>query len=237
MRMPISKQRNKHIQRGAGRSCEAGAQTVPRAGCGLSRRKSSEETATVPHSPWPGRWWPICSPWNAGNRISCLPKNSQVRRQRKNLPVRNEKTSGLFDAQAARSRSWRLGDGGNSEALLNCFGTGREHKLNLLCGLFGVLDSKWMSGSAGCRDHQPRGNCCVSANPDHIELRALRARPEICAFLLTETYMDVAAARSVSRFIRRRRRRFTLFRAIKRCRSGELSARDRKEGTPGGASA
>jgi len=31
---------------------------------------------------------------------------------------------------------------------LNCFGTGREHKLNLLCGLLGVLDSKWMSGSA-----------------------------------------------------------------------------------------
>ena len=32
---------------------------------------------------------------------------------------------------------------------MNCFGTGREHKLNLLCGLFGVLDSKWMSGPAG----------------------------------------------------------------------------------------
>jgi hypothetical protein len=31
---------------------------------------------------------------------------------------------------------------------VNCFGTGREHKLNLLCGLFGVLDSKWMSGPA-----------------------------------------------------------------------------------------
>jgi hypothetical protein len=30
----------------------------------------------------------------------------------------------------------------------NCFGTGREHKLNLLCGLFAVLDSKWMCGSA-----------------------------------------------------------------------------------------
>jgi len=31
---------------------------------------------------------------------------------------------------------------------MNCFGTGGGHKLNLLCGLFGVLDSKWMSGSA-----------------------------------------------------------------------------------------
>jgi hypothetical protein len=26
----------------------------------------------------------------------------------------------------------------------NCFGAGREHKLNLLYGLFGVSDSKWM---------------------------------------------------------------------------------------------
>jgi hypothetical protein len=31
---------------------------------------------------------------------------------------------------------------------MNCFGTGSGHKLNLLCGLFGVLDGKWMSGSA-----------------------------------------------------------------------------------------
>ncbi len=39
-----------------------------------------------------------------------------------------------------------------------CFGTGREHKLNLLCGLFGVSDSKWMSGSAESRNQKPRGN-------------------------------------------------------------------------------
>jgi hypothetical protein len=39
----------------------------------------------------------------------------------------------------------------------NCFGTGREHKLNLLCGFFGISDSKWMSGSARSRSHQPRG--------------------------------------------------------------------------------
>jgi hypothetical protein len=38
-----------------------------------------------------------------------------------------------------------------------CFGAGREHKLNLLCGLFGVLDRKWMSGSAESRNHKPRG--------------------------------------------------------------------------------
>ena len=43
----------------------------------------------------------------------------------------------------------RLSDGGFLRRLsTNCFGTGREHKLNLLCGLLGALDSKWMSGSA-----------------------------------------------------------------------------------------
>src|SRR6266705_353981 len=35
-----------------------------------------------------------------------------------------------------------------TDDLHGCFGAGREHKLNLLCGLFGVLDSKWMCGSA-----------------------------------------------------------------------------------------
>jgi hypothetical protein len=40
----------------------------------------------------------------------------------------------------------RLGEGVPApEALSNCFGTGREHKLNLLCRPFGALDSKWMS--------------------------------------------------------------------------------------------
>jgi hypothetical protein len=50
-----------------------------------------------------------------------------------------------------------LSDGATPEAPSVCFGTGREHKLNLLCGLFGVSDSKWMSGSAESRNHQPRG--------------------------------------------------------------------------------
>jgi hypothetical protein len=45
---------------------------------------------------------------------------------------------------------WRLSEGNRTPRLSsNCFGTGREHKLNLLCGLFAVLDSKWMSGPAG----------------------------------------------------------------------------------------
>ena len=55
----------------------------------------------------------------------------------------------------------RLSEGDQTQRLSpNCFGTGSEHKLNLLCGLFGALDSKWMSGSAS-RNHQPRGTVAL----------------------------------------------------------------------------
>ena len=50
----------------------------------------------------------------------------------------------------------------------DCFGTGKEHKLNLLCGLFGVSDCKWMSGPAGSRDHQPRGTGAQTEIPPKI---------------------------------------------------------------------
>ena len=43
----------------------------------------------------------------------------------------------------------RLGEGSELRRLTtNCFGTGREHKLNHLQWLFGALGRKWMSGSA-----------------------------------------------------------------------------------------
>lgn len=42
---------------------------------------------------------------------------------------------GPADADGAKEyKLWRLTS--------YCFGTGREHQLNLLCGLFGVLDCK-----------------------------------------------------------------------------------------------
>src|ERR1017187_6222633 len=72
----------------------------------------------------------------------------------------------------------------------DCFGTGREHKLDLLCGLFGVLDCKWMSGPAGSRDHQPRGTCAQTEIPAKSIARSHERAKECCAFLLTKTYMD-----------------------------------------------
>jgi hypothetical protein len=50
----------------------------------------------------------------------------------------------------------------------NCFGTGSEHKLNLLCGFFGALDSKWMSGSA--RQEPPaERHSCATRHPDQTD--------------------------------------------------------------------
>jgi len=69
MRTPLSKQRNKHIQR----ALVEAAKLAPRQCHELAviyEKESNEETATGLHSPWPGRWSPICSRWNAGNRIS-----------------------------------------------------------------------------------------------------------------------------------------------------------------------
>ena len=103
MRTPISKQRNKHIQQVLVEAAKLAPQAVPRTGSDLRERRCREAIATAPHWPWPGRWWPICLRSNAENRTSCLPKSSEARRQPKNLP-RNEKTSGLFRAQTARSR-------------------------------------------------------------------------------------------------------------------------------------
>src|SRR5246127_2118321 len=80
------------------------------------------------------------------------------------------------------------------EALLYCFGTGREHQLNLLCGLCGVLDCKWMSGSARCRNHQPRGTVArrlILIKP----VRALPSAPRDLVFSLdnSTTWMSGSA--------------------------------------------
>ena len=51
-----------------------------------------------------------------------------------------------------------LSDGGNSGSHRFVSGLAENtNKLNLLCGLFGVSDRKWMSGSAESRNHKPRG--------------------------------------------------------------------------------
>jgi hypothetical protein len=69
----------------------------------------------------------------------------------------------------------RLGEGAKLRRLTtNCFGTGRDHKLNHLGRLFGARDSKWMSGPASDagttrREALVRRN---ETNPDHRNARS-----------------------------------------------------------------
>src|SRR5712691_4329562 len=81
---------------------------------------------------WPGRWSPICWPWIAEKRTSFLQKGEARRRLKP--PAAVEKR--LQDYTARRlpgPAGGRLSEGDQTpEAPSNCFGTGREHKLNLL---------------------------------------------------------------------------------------------------------
>ena len=77
------------------------------------------------------------------------------------------------------------------EAPVDCFGAGREHKLNLLCGLFGVLQQMdvWF---CLMQESSAERHCCVR----QILIRPIARPPvraqEFCAFPLTLTYIDVA---------------------------------------------
>ncbi len=90
MRMPISKQRNKHIQRVLIEAAKLGQH-----GCVTNSRKSvpknwREETAIGPRWQLPGRWSAICSQWIAGIRTSCLPRSSAERQRLKNFSEEGE---------------------------------------------------------------------------------------------------------------------------------------------------
>jgi hypothetical protein len=108
----------------------------------------------------------------------------------KNLPG-NTKHQDHSVRRLPGSADDRLGDGGNSRGSHRfVFGTRREHKLNLLCGLFGVSDSKWMSGSAESGNQKPRGNVVQRQILIKPIARSPKRAGKSCAFLLTMTYMD-----------------------------------------------
>jgi len=78
----------------------------------------------------------------------------------------------------------RLSEGDQTpEAPSNCFGTGREHKLNLLRRPYRARDSKWMSGSAKAGTTAER-HTLRAAGPEYVGFCALlrRARQENCFF-------------------------------------------------------
>ena len=89
MRMPLSKQRNKHIQR----VLVEAAKLAPRECHELAvvREQSwREEIPTGPRWPWPGKWSAIYWRWSAASGTSCLPSSSLAPQQPKNLPKKGK---------------------------------------------------------------------------------------------------------------------------------------------------
>lgn len=85
----------------------------------------------------------------------------------------------------------RLSEGVKLQRLSpNCFGTGSEHKLNLLCGLLGVLDSKWMSGSARAGTISREANTAYGNVLIRSRSAPSGARPEMLCFSLDRDWVE-----------------------------------------------
>jgi transposase len=73
MRTPLSKQRNKHIQRTL---VEAGAKAEQRTGCDLRAGKAKRKWQSGDTRRSPERWLPICLPWIGNRETLSLLKNA-----------------------------------------------------------------------------------------------------------------------------------------------------------------
>jgi transposase len=76
MRMPISKQRNKHIQQVLVEAAKTGTAIQSPELALLRERERQRGNGIGPRSQWPGRWWRYMLAVERRNRISCLPKSS-----------------------------------------------------------------------------------------------------------------------------------------------------------------
>jgi hypothetical protein len=143
-----------------------------------SSQKPRRKTTGL-RSPWPGRWSPICSPWNAGRWISCLPKNSQAQPQHeKRFQLRKEQKH--QDSSMRRlpgPADCRLGNGGNSKGSLGLFRdwqrTQTQSSVRALRSLRQQMDVRFCES----RSHQPRGKYCEWESSDHNASRALLSAP------------------------------------------------------------
>jgi hypothetical protein len=85
----------------------------------------------------------------------------------------------------------RLGDGGDSRASLRIVSGLAENPNSIFCdGSFAARGSKWMSGSAECRNYQPRGKRAQRQPLIGLTTRSPERERKTRAFLLTMTYMD-----------------------------------------------
>jgi hypothetical protein len=81
--------------------------------------------------------------------------------------------------------SWPLCDGVKTpEAPVELFRGWQRTQTNLLCGLFGVLDSKWIVWFRLMQESSAERHCCVEADPDQTNCAPSGERPGILCFSL-----------------------------------------------------
>ena len=124
----------------AGGGSQAGAALSATSWHCFTNESGSEATAIGPPWQWPGKW--SCYMLAVERRRRRLRACRRVQADRgsvKHFPNKEKQKQGSIDAQAARSRRSPPGRRRRLPRLSsNCFGTGREHKLNLLRQLFGA---------------------------------------------------------------------------------------------------
>jgi predicted phage gp36 major capsid-like protein len=85
----------------------------------------------------------------------------------------------------------RPGDGGDSRGSLRIVSGLAENPNSIFCdGSHGARGSKWMSGSAECRNQPPRGERAQRPLLIGPATRSPERARKTRAFLLTKTYMD-----------------------------------------------
>jgi len=99
--------------------------------------------------------------------------------------MEKQNTSGFRNAQAARSCRLPTGRRTTLRRLItNCFGTGREHKLNHRWRLSRARDCKWMSGPAGTQGPPAERHSCAAKDSRSMQRALSGARPENSCFSL-----------------------------------------------------
>ena len=98
--------------------------------------------------------------------------------------------------------------------ITDCFGTGRDHKLNHLRRLSVVRGSKWMSGPAGMQGPPAVRHKVRSNEPRSSKCALSRARPENSRFLLTD---DFHGGRQTGTYVFSCNFRFVRDSGVKRC--------------------
>ena len=196
MRMPISKQRNKHIQRVlieaaklGPRECHELAEVRAKE---LEKGDRNRATLAVARKM-------VCYllAGIAGIRTSCRQRNLPDGSGLKTFPNKEKaKISGSIDAQAARSRRSRLGEGTNSRGPLRIVSGLAENTNSIIC------DGSWESEAAnGCpvlhrQEPPPRGTIALEGILIRSNARSPKRARKTRAFNLTLTYMDATALRS-----------------------------------------